>query len=241
MKKLFKAIRQGDLNEVKAILEKNPESVSNVAVPPPKKDIGQSPLQIATKIGEFDIAYYLIEHGADVNFMETEADGVTWRTPILHDAIRTTFMSLCYGDTEESAKGLELMRELLKRGADPNKQASNTFAALDECVARAHDILDNPTAYPTVQEFTEKQLAAALDILIEHGANFEDWSDHGHYAGEGETNRELFLNEFVPVPDKVQELTLRGKKSSVIIKGDEDKTAHTRKVMREYCKKHNLL
>ncbi len=87
MKKLFKAIRQSDLDEVKAILEKNPEAVSSVASPPPKKDIGQSPLQVAVKIGEFDIAYYLMEHGADVNFMEEEAEGVTQRMPVLHDAI----------------------------------------------------------------------------------------------------------------------------------------------------------
>lgn len=241
MKKLFKAIRQGDLNEVKAILAKNPEAISSIAVPPPKKDIGQSPLQVAVKIGEFDIAYYLMEQGADVDFMEAEAEGVTWRTPILHDAIRTTFQSLCYKDIESSRKGLELMRELLNRGADPNKQASNTFAALDECVARAHSILDNQSAYPAVQDITEKQLAAALDMLIDHGADFAEWAGHGHYAGEGETNRELFLDEFAAKPDSLQEITVRGRTSSVVIDGSKDKTAHTRKVMREYCKKCNLL
>lgn len=241
MKKLFKAIRQGDLSEVKSILSKNPEAISSIAVPPPKKDIGQSPLQVAVKIGEFDIAYYLMEQGADVDFIEAEAEGVTWRTPILHDAIRTTFQSLCYKDIENSRKGLELMRELLNSGADPNKQASNTFAALDECVARAHSILDNRTAYPAVQDITEKQLAAALNMLLEHGADFNEWANHGHYAGEGETNRELFLDEFAAKPDSIQEITLRGRTSSVIINGSEDQTAHTRKVMREYCKKRNLL
>lgn len=135
MKKLFKAIRQGDSNEVVAILAKNPEAISSISSPPPKKDIGQSPLQVAVKIGEFDIAYYLMEQGAD----------------------------------------------------------------------------------------------------------FAEWANHGHYAGEGETNRELFLDEFAAQPDSVRELTLRGRTSSVVVKGDEDQTAHTRKVMREYCRKHNLL
>ncbi|MBD5113494.1 MAG: hypothetical protein HDT42_13330 [Ruminococcaceae bacterium] len=37
MKKLFKAIRHGDIDEVKAILEKNPEAISSIAAPPPKK------------------------------------------------------------------------------------------------------------------------------------------------------------------------------------------------------------
>lgn len=241
MKKLFKAIRQSNLDEVKVIIAKNPEAISSIAVPPPKKDIGQSPLQVAVKIEAFDIAYYLMEQGADVNFMEAEAEGVTMWMPILHDAIRTMFQSLCYKDIKSSQKMLELVKELLKRGADPNKQAFNTFAALDECVAVAHNILDNQTAYPAVQDITEKQLEAALDLLLEHGADFNGWANHGHYAGEGETNRELFLDEFKPQLDRVQELTLRGRTSTAVIKGDEDRTSHTRKVMREYCQKHNLL
>ncbi len=241
MKKLFKAIRQGNLDEVKAILAKNPEAISSIAVPPPKKDIGQSPLQVAVKIEAFDIAYYLIEQGADVDFMEAEAEGVTMWMPILHDAIRTVFSSLCYKEIENSKKMLELTEELLKRGADPNKQAFNTFAALDECVARAHSILDNQGAYPTVHDITEKQLEALLDLLLKYGADFNEWANHGHYAGQGETNRELFLDEFKAKPDRVQELTLRGRASSVVIKGNDDQTAHTRNVMREYCKKHNLL
>lgn len=241
MKKLFKAIRQGDLHEVIAILAKNPEAISSISTPPPKKDIGQSPLQVAVKTEQFEIAYYLMEQGADVNFMEAEAEGVTMATPVLLDAIRTTFQALCYKEIENSKKMLELTEELLKRGADPNKKAFNTFAALDECVARANSILDNQGAYPAVQEITEKQLEAALDLLLKYDADFNEWANHGHYAGEGETNRELFLDEFTAVPDKVQEITLRGRTSSVVIKGDEDRTAHTRKVMREYCKKHNLL
>lgn len=241
MKKLFKAIRQGDLNEVVAILAKNPEAISGIAVPPPKKDIGQSPLQVAVKTEQFEIAYYLMEQGADVDFMETQAEGVTMWMPILHDAIRTVFSCLCYKEIENSKKMLELTEELLKRGADPNKRAFNTFTALDECVARAHSILDNQGAYPTVQDITEKQLAAVLDLLLEHGADFNEWANHGHYAGEGETNHELFLDGFIAQPDTTQTITLRGKTTTSVIKGDEDRTAHTRKVMREYCKKHNLI
>lgn len=58
------------MEEVKAIIEKKPEFVSCISTPPPKKEQGQSPLQVAIKVDAFDIAYYLIEKGADVNFME---------------------------------------------------------------------------------------------------------------------------------------------------------------------------
>lgn len=54
MKKLFKAIRQENLEEVKSIIEKNPQLVNCVATPPPKKDNGQSPLQVALKISAFE-------------------------------------------------------------------------------------------------------------------------------------------------------------------------------------------
>ena len=87
MKKLFKAIRQEKLEEVKSIIEKNPELVNCVATPPPKKDNGQSPLQVAIKISALEIIDYLIESGADVNFMEAEDNDPGLRCPVLHDAI----------------------------------------------------------------------------------------------------------------------------------------------------------
>ena len=65
MKKLFIVIRQGKLDEVKRIIERKPELVNCVSGALPKKDHGQSPLQVALKAGKFEIADYLIEHGAD--------------------------------------------------------------------------------------------------------------------------------------------------------------------------------
>lgn len=242
MKKLFKAIRNEDLEEVKAILQKKPEAIACVSTPPPKKDIGQSPLQVAVKIGAFDIAYYLIEQGADVNFMEEEAEVVTLRTPVLHDAIRTVLQSLCYGRIDDSEQGLLLTKTLLEKGADPNRCASNGFAALDTCVAEAENILERQSAYPSVQEITEKRLAELLDLLIKNGADFERWAAKGHFPepNPGESNRARYLEDFVPKPDIVQEYTVQGQVMSTVIKGDVDRTAHTRKVMQEYCEKRNL-
>lgn len=243
MKKLFKAIRSNDMEEVKAILQKKPEAISSISTPPPKKDIGQSPLQVAVKIGAFDIAYYLIEQGADVNFMEEEAEGVTWRTPVLHDAIRTVFQSLCYERFAVSEKGLLLLKTLLEKGADPNKCASNGFAAIDECVAQAENILERQSAYTSIQEITEKRLTELLDILIDHGADFEHWAQKGHFPepNPGESNQVRYLDDFMPVPDKVQEYTVQGEVMSTVIKGDIDRTAHTRKVMQDYCRKRGFI
>lgn len=243
MKKLFKEIRNFNLEGVQAIIEKKPETISCVATPPPKKDMGQSPLQVAVKIGAFDIAYYLMEQGADVNFMEEEAEGVTLRMPILQDAIRTTLHSLCYGRTEESEQGLQLVKNLLEKGADPNKCASSGFAALDSCVADAEYILESPGAYPNVQKEAETQLIALLDLLIQHGADYMRWAEKGHYPEPSplETNRERYLDDFVPEPDVEREYTLKGRVFKTVVKGDVDRTQHMRAIMQKYWKEHGYV
>ncbi len=81
MKKLFNAIRKSDLETVRQIILKQPELVNSVAKQPPKKDDGQSPLQVALKTGNNDIAEFLIDSGADVNFIEDESCCNEWRTP----------------------------------------------------------------------------------------------------------------------------------------------------------------
>ena len=90
MTKLFKAIRQNDIETVKKVLHKYPEKVNCMATPPPKKDEGQSPLQVAIKVGNIEIAHYLIDQGADVNHMEPY-NGLPptrcYRCPLLFDAI----------------------------------------------------------------------------------------------------------------------------------------------------------
>lgn len=70
MKKLFKAIRDRNFEQVKLLINSKPDLVNCTAKQPPKKDDGQSPLQVALKTGAFDIAEYFIDNGADINFME---------------------------------------------------------------------------------------------------------------------------------------------------------------------------
>ena len=87
MKKTFQAVRKGDVEAVKRILEKNPDEIHAVAKQPPKKDDGQSLLQVALKTGNIAVAHLLLDHHADVNFMESEDCCNTWRAPVIHDAI----------------------------------------------------------------------------------------------------------------------------------------------------------
>lgn len=242
MKKLFKAIRQENLEEVKSIIEKNPELVNCVATPPPKKDNGQSPLQVATKIGAIEIINYLLEQRADVNFMEAEDDDPGVRAPVLHDAIRMTLVSLCYKRLDKSDYGLKLVEELLKRGADPNKRASNGFDALNAAISDAENILEKDI-YSDTWKKAEQQITKLFDVLIEYGADFNAWANHGHFPEPhpGESNKERYLDDFVSKEDVAQAYTIRGQKHETVIKGDIDRTAHTRAIMQAYCKERGLL
>ena len=58
-----------------ALLDKKPELIACTAKAPPKKDVGQSPLQVAIKTNNYVIAHLLLDRGADVNFMEPEDCG----------------------------------------------------------------------------------------------------------------------------------------------------------------------
>ena len=71
MKKLFKDIRNNNIEAIQAAIAKNPAIVNEYFDgKAPKKDIGQSPLQVAIKCRRFEIIDLLIAHGADINFME---------------------------------------------------------------------------------------------------------------------------------------------------------------------------
>ena len=72
MQKTFKILRQGDIKTLKEILDKNPNEINAIAKQPPKKDDGQSLLQVAFKTGQYEIANLLLDYNADVNFMESE-------------------------------------------------------------------------------------------------------------------------------------------------------------------------
>ena len=160
MKKLFTAIRASDLEIVRQIIEKKPELVNCVAKKPPKKDDGQSPLQVALKTGNTAIANYLLDMGADVNFIEDETCCNAWRTccnawrtPVLHDAINCAVMS-CRWNTddkylgfrefstkERSVEALGVLKKMLDMGADVKALDSYGNSGLNRFALQAKQIL----------------------------------------------------------------------------------------------------
>jgi ankyrin repeat protein len=140
MKALFLAIRASDQEKVEALLTKDPDLVRCTAKQPPKKDDGQSPLQVALKTNNFDIADLLIHRGADVNFIEGKTVN-EWKAPVIHDAIRATIFSSRFmgaGNKPASTKkqferALATLTKLLDAGADP--KAADSYG--NNCLMRA--------------------------------------------------------------------------------------------------------
>ena len=147
MKKLFQAIRKSDIKTVRELLEKKPELISCTAKQPPKKDDGQSPLQVALKTDNLEIAEYLLDMNADVNFMESDDCCNEWRMPVLHDAINAAIMNtrwnvnseIMYGglkvfhSKEEAARAFNILKRMIDMGADVN--AADSYG--NTCVWRA--------------------------------------------------------------------------------------------------------
>ena len=107
MNKLFKDIRHSDVDAVRVAISKNITVVNEVyTAKAPKKDIGQSPLQVAIKCGEFEIIELLLENGADPDFMENPelVPPHSVCMSVLHDAIIGVFSSLCYEQYISSEK-----------------------------------------------------------------------------------------------------------------------------------------
>lgn len=62
MNAMFKEIRHGDIEKIRVRIAKNSGVVNEIYTgTKPKKDIGQSPLQVAIKCGQFEIIDLLIE------------------------------------------------------------------------------------------------------------------------------------------------------------------------------------
>ncbi len=167
-----------------AILDRKPELISCLAKAPPKKDHGQSPLMVAIKSDNLEVAHLLLDRGADVNFQdEPNPYGAgNFSAPIWYDAIGQCFMRARHtvGPGPERSKGyFLLLRRLLDMGMDPNQRTSSDLNAWQHAVDRydnfAHESFSD---YPPSREREleenrrlREMLKAVLDELLSHGAD----------------------------------------------------------------------
>ena len=170
----FQAIRQRDITLVRSLIGAKPELVHTVASAPPKKDDGQSPLQVAFKTGNLDIAHLLLDNGADVNFIE-KSSVHEWRAPVLHDALRAAAF-LAPKEGEEANKFHEAMvalKRLIELGANPNATDSYGNSALIRAFLDSRIRLSSSSMYPhgISDESLYQSLRQIFTVLIAAGAD----------------------------------------------------------------------
>lgn len=154
MQVMFREIIAGDIDAVRRRLAKDADAVGIVATAPPKKYAGQSPLQVAYRHGEFEIAALLLAHGADPNFIEHD-NREPWAMPVLHHAIKAAVMRSRWlrptwreeapwqlrNTTERADAAYAALQLLLDSGADVQALDSYGNSSLGRAVLDARQIL----------------------------------------------------------------------------------------------------
>lgn len=167
----FKAITDGDLATLNRLLDEKPEYLNVCNVAPPKKDDGQSGLQLAFKTGRFEVAKLLIDRGADVNFQETSTIN-EWTTPVLHDCIRASIFNsyTLQRDTSKFDKAFSLLKLMLENKANPNATDSYGNSCLGRAILDARQMIFNPSA-DLQNGILLEQLRKVFKALIDVGAD----------------------------------------------------------------------
>ncbi len=160
MTALMFASREGCLDCVAAMVEKG----AAVDLPDPE---GVTPLLWAIWNTRFDVAKYLIEHGADVNRWDW------WgRTPLY---LAVDYVTLPHGGRPDQPSldetlPIDIVRLLLKKGADPNPQLKMTAPLRATGNDRGLDPMLAPGTTPLIRAAKAMDVAS-MQALLEHGAD----------------------------------------------------------------------
>ena len=130
---LFESCALGVLDRVRRCVDRAPASANSIAAD------GYFPLGLAAFFGHFEIVQYLLTHGADVNLAAKNSTRVT----ALHGAV--------------TRGATEVVKLLLKHGANPNSLQEGGFTPLHSAAAAGHE--------------------AIVRLLVEHGAELSPRSD----------------------------------------------------------------
>jgi ankyrin repeat protein len=175
IKALFSGIRKHENQSVRTLLAGDSSLVNACASAPPKKDDGQSPLQVALKTGNFEIAGHLIDLGANVHFIE-ESSINEWRAPVLHDALRAAAFTARGSEAdsgEKFQKALGLVRRMLAMGVNSNATDSYGNNGLLRALMDCRQRLSVEPGFPNkvANQVLNQDLRQIVQTLIQGGAD----------------------------------------------------------------------
>lgn len=171
MTALHFAAREGHLDTIRSMVE------AGVKVNLLSAADQTSPLLEAIYNGHYDAAKYLLDHGADPKLVNTDGLAPLYATVDMQWANRTWYPPAT--TAQESTNYLDLMKQILDKGADPNVQIKKKV-----WFRRFHDDwIDSPGATAFWRAAQANDLAA-MKLLIAHGANPNLMTTHNATALE---------------------------------------------------------
>jgi ankyrin repeat protein len=169
MTALHFAAREGHIDTIKALVE------SGVNINEVSAADQTTPLLEAIYNGHYDAAKYLLDHGADPKIVNADGLAPLYATIDMQWANRTWYPPAT--TAQEQTNYLDLMKEILDKGADPNVRIKKKV-----WFRRFHDDwIDSPGATAFWRAAQANDLAA-LKLLIAHGADPNIPTIHGATA-----------------------------------------------------------
>ena len=195
MQKTFQLLRRGDIEGIRQILDKKPEEVNAISGDKPKRDQGQSLLQVAIKSGHLDIADLLIDRGADLNFIEEPTELNPFCQPVIQTAggravfdcrrmiKRWNGQYEMYSSKEKADQSFKVFKKMLELGADISQKDSHRGTLLQTILIETKEVL--PSYYWKTKETSDNVLITdelrhdlnrIYDLLIRYGVTSEEIS-----------------------------------------------------------------
>lgn len=193
MQKTFQLLRRRDIEGVRQILDKKPEEVNAVSGDKPKRDQGQSLLQVAIKSGHLDIADLLIDRGADLNFIEEPTELNPFCQPVIQTAggravfdcrrmiKRWNGQYEMYSSKEKADQSFKVFKKMLELGADISQKDSHRGTLLQTILIETKEVL--PSYYWKTKETSDNVLITdelrhdlnrIYDLLIRYGVTADE-------------------------------------------------------------------
>ncbi len=195
MQKTFQLLRRGDIEGVRQILDKKPEEVNAVSGDKPKRDQGQSLLQVAIKSGHLDIADLLIDRGADLNFIEEPTELNPFCQPVIQTAggravfdcrrmiKRWNGQYEMYSSKEKADQSFKVFKKMLELGADISQKDSHGGTLLQTILIETKEVLPfyswrtkETSDNVLITDELRHDLNRIYDLLIRYGVTSEEIS-----------------------------------------------------------------
>ncbi len=195
-KDIFTVIKEDDLEGLKMMISADPTLVNAVAPKKPVDTKGMSPLQVSlTTNWHRDIADFLLDSGANVNYMEPDELHIPQAHPVLHDAVSVAIWNsrryACVDaddkdnndfewkhTKDDSDRAYALLKRMIDMGADVNAVNNYNDNALSEAIQQASYLCPqkDPLSgklYPGLKKTPEmiEDFQRIFRLLIKSGAD----------------------------------------------------------------------